>query len=456
MATTGVQNFKLHKMDDKAAYAMLEEICDRLQIDSEKIQIFPVPGFAFTLAEYGEEKLTTDSYSVNEMLVNCNLSSQRVISVRFSRFNGQNGSNLSPLFDHVSVSFSNDRNLWKNHVAVIADVLKIVSSKDTPASHVDTGDGPSVLRELILSNNATHREIMASLSEAVEDMIAKRAVMEDEALAAEQARENAHTAALDALEAEREKLLLQSHMSERRNITTSIKDLMRSTSSKQENKRSSFFAVLVFGAYMCIGGFGVMSSAYSFSSLNDTGPSVEELALRNAIIERLSANTDQRTSGSEQSSEINSSKDQLAGASDPSLSNGSIVLEWFLIVKFVLSTIVALVGFSAAVAWMKRYYEEEMSMARERVAFAADIERASWVIEAIHEVKHEAKGELPPEWIEAVTRNLFSGGAKKEQEDDSTRALRALMGVAGAAKVGPNGLELDFGKKGTRSLADGG
>lgn len=456
MATTGTQTFKIHKIDDKEAYAMLQEICDKLQVKNDKIALSPVPGFSFTVNEYGEEKLTAGSYLINEMRVDSQLSADRAVYVRFSRLDERNGGAVSPLFDHVHVSFGNDKRMWKDHVGLISDVLEIVASRDTPISHVDTGDGPSILRELILSNSATHRDIMASLNNAVEEMTAKRAELEERALTAEQERKAAHTEALEALEAEREKLLLQSHMSERRNITTSIKDLMRSTSSKQENKRSSFFAVLVFVAYMFIGGFGLMSSAYSFSSLNDTGPSVEEIALRNAIIERLSANTDQRTSGSEQSSEINSSKDQLAGASDSSLSNGSIVLEWFLIVKFVLSTIVALVGFSAAVAWMKRYYEEEMSMARERVAFAADIERASWVIEAIHEVKHEAKGELPPEWIEAVTRNLFSGGAKKEQEDDSTRALRALMGVAGAAKVGPNGLELDFGKKGTRSLADGG
>ncbi|PRZ48341.1 hypothetical protein CLV89_104169 [Tritonibacter scottomollicae] len=448
---------------------MLQEIRERLQGEREEILLFPVHGFPFTLEEYGETNLTADSYSINEMSFDFSLAPNLGISVRFSRLNQTNTRDHSPLFDQVTVIFSSERNAWKKKPEIVADVLRIISSRGTPAAHVDTGEGPSVLRELILSNSATHREIMASLNKSVEDMMAKRAELEEEASTAEKIRETAHTEALEALEAERKKLLLQSHMSERRNITTSIKDLMQSNALKREGRRSLFFATAVFLAYMSIGAFGAMSSYLSFSSMNDTGPSPAESALMSKVIERLSSNAnqgevrfDENTGGAATpditqttSGDLESSAQAVETSISPA-KDGSIALEWFMIIKLVLSTVVALVGFSAAVAWMKRYYDEEMRMSREMIAFAADIERASWVIEAIHEVKHEAKGELPSEWIEAVTRNLFSGGAQKAQEDESTRALRALMGLAGAAKVGPNGLELDIGKKGARSMAEGG
>jgi len=148
-------------------------------------------------------------------------------------------------------------------------------------------------------------------------------------------------------------------------------------------------------------------------------------------------------------------------SSNASLSNRSnlptttmATLTWFLMVKFVVSSVITVFGLVAAATWLRRHIESESRFAEDRLGFIADVERASWVIEAIHEVKHEAKGELPKEWVDAVTRNLFTSKHSAVDLDDGANALRALIGLAGSARVGPQGLEMEFNKKGTKALGE--
>lgn len=136
---------------------------------------------------------------------------------------------------------------------------------------------------------------------------------------------------------------------------------------------------------------------------------------------------------------------------------GFPLLTWFLGAKVFFSGLIAIGAFTYAAAWLRRYYEDALSHARRTQQLAADVSRASWVVEAIHEV-HQQEGEkaLPGVWVEAVTRNLFASDGDASKLDDGSLALKALMGLSANVSVGPDGLKADLNKKGLREIGQAG
>lgn len=446
MANKGEHIFKLHKLDDRQAYEMLLEVRARVN-GTDTIYVAPVHGFNCAVDAYGEEKLAAGVYSLRELHWSGQYpENNQNVHVYFSRHGNAADDKPSPHFDNVRVVFSGEAHQWQNQLDVVSDVLAIVSSRDTPVASVDTGDGPSVLRELIMSTGAAHRSMMAELNKSVDAMVAKRAELEAQAIAVDEVREAAHKAAMQELANEREKLELQSSMAARRKITKNIHDLMEKTGKNKTTRYSSrLFGLSVFFAYMALGGAGTLGTYLTFQELNKPSPSYSTPASASG---GGTQNTPQQTTGGTTAT---------PAVTDTSAIPADQTMRWFMMLKFVLSTLVTIFGFTAAATWTRRYYDEELRSERENLAFAADVERASWVIEAIHEVKHEAKGELPKEWIDAVTKNLFATSqGSAAQLDDGALALRALMGFAGSAKIGPNGIEMDIGKKGTKAMSEAG
>ncbi|MAK56885.1 MAG: hypothetical protein CML17_13760 [Pusillimonas sp.] len=192
MAQNGEQVFKLHKLDDRQAYQILTDIRELLNSPSP-IQVVPVRNYVFDENEFEIENLRTGEYSILEMRWSgtCRDNNQH-IRAKFKRSPESEGNEPSPYFDYVTIGFDGDYGKWKHHSGIIREILKIVSSRDTPAVHVDTGSSPDVLRELILSNNASHRQMMDELNKSVKEMIEKRAQLEVDAKNSETERRLAH------------------------------------------------------------------------------------------------------------------------------------------------------------------------------------------------------------------------------------------------------------------------
>lgn len=427
----GRQIFRLHKLDDRTAFELMTAV--RSCFDSnDHIQIVPVRGFGYPESGYGVENLKIGAYTVLEMHWNAQWSvNNRSVRVEFWRAKSHGDDTADPNYDSVSIFFEGDRGEWNKHVEKIREVLGVINSYDTPMSVVDTGDAPQVLRELILSSSATHRQMLDDLNTATAEMTKRRVELEDEAEKAEKARRKAHEEALVKLEEERNKLRLQSHMSERRSIAERIENAAVNAGSRSFKPTSAR-----------ITGFAVAALALLFSLAAGL------LALRGlSVYEARADGFQQITSLINQSSTPD--KASLISALEATFEP----LNWFLVAKSVLTGAVAVGSFTYAAAWIKRYYDEDVAVARAKERLNSDVARATWVIEAIHEVKHEAKGELPQEWVDAVTQNLFVEDHKASAADDAAMALKALLGFTANASFGPDGPRLDFSRKGTKAMS---
>lgn len=132
---------------------------------------------------------------------------------------------------------------------------------------------------------------------------------------------------------------------------------------------------------------------------------------------------------------------------------------WAVILKPLGLTIAAFGAFAAAVQWLRHFYTRDLQVAEEFRRFQHDMARASWIIEATLEMEKEHQTSVPEKWLEHVTEGLFQSGRHVSSLDEGQQALAALLGLSTSVKAGPNGLEVDVGRKGARRMsaaADGG
>lgn len=446
MAQTGERTFRLHKMDDRAAYDLMVELKDFLKI-TDPIRVNLAPGFNFDAIALGQETFAVGKFRINSFELGglvSDISPQVRFYATFARYPHQQPENPDKRFDYVNLQFGNELGAWSSHTERFLECLEIVAGKDV-AVVPESADEGDTLRSLIISQDAAHRRMIDDLHKSIRDLADRRLELEAAAEAAETARKEAHAKAQQELEEQKAALERQSHMATRRNIGRSIHQIMAASgTASRVRRRSLFFALMVFSAYMGLGVAGGLGTYWTFDALNQsTGVDVGQAILQ----ELINSSPENQVDRSVVSPRVDAAV---------SATTGSSAMSWFLIVKFLLSSVVTIFGFVSAATWLRRYLDSESRHEDERLAFAADIERASWVIEAIHEVKHEGKGELPKEWVDAVTRNLFAPKQSNADLDEGAQALRALIGLAGSAKIGPQGLEMEFNKKGTKALAEGG
>lgn len=84
-----------------------------------------------------------------------------------------------------------------------------------------------------------------------------------------------------------------------------------------------------------------------------------------------------------------------------------------------------------------------------------DIDRASWVIETVMELKEEeGMTSVPGPWLEGVTRGLFKHHNEEETEKGPVDALVGLMGSGMALKVKSGDSEVSFDAKASKSAAN--
>ena len=124
-----------------------------------------------------------------------------------------------------------------------------------------------------------------------------------------------------------------------------------------------------------------------------------------------------------------------------------------LALRSIVLTVASLSAFIGAAAWMRYFYNRDMLAQEETRRFRNDMARASWVMDAALEIRKEHDETIPPEWIDGVTRGLFSASAG-ENLNEGAQALAALMGMSASANVGPNGLQVQLSKKGRKAIAE--
>ena len=104
--------------------------------------------------------------------------------------------------------------------------------------------------------------------------------------------------------------------------------------------------------------------------------------------------------------------------------------------------------------WLRQIHAEDVAAERSLERYRYDIDRASWAIETILEAQGKEGGTVPEEWIYGVTRSLFAGD-QKAQDQNPLEALGTLLNVAARAEIGPNGPRIEFEKRGLRKVAAG-
>ncbi len=104
--------------------------------------------------------------------------------------------------------------------------------------------------------------------------------------------------------------------------------------------------------------------------------------------------------------------------------------------------------------WFQRRANEEFRLKRMEL----DFDRASWFVELVFQWQEEFKDQpIPPELIERLTRHLFT-----PENDDSVPKHpyesigSALLGASTKLRLGPNGTEFEFDRKGARRLKSDG
>jgi hypothetical protein len=101
--------------------------------------------------------------------------------------------------------------------------------------------------------------------------------------------------------------------------------------------------------------------------------------------------------------------------------------------------------------WFRQHADAEFSIKQ----LELDMIRASWVVEMALEWKKENNGELPPELMDRLARNLFKD--TKTEDDDKPRSpdlASLLLGSASSLKLkAPSGTEVEIDRKGLGEIA---
>lgn len=133
--------------------------------------------------------------------------------------------------------------------------------------------------------------------------------------------------------------------------------------------------------------------------------------------------------------------------------NATNIQIWAVILKPIGLTIAAFAAFAAAVQWLRHFYTRDLQVSEEFRRFQHDMARASWIMEATLEMEKEHQTKVPDQWLANVTEGLFRSGRQSTSMDEGQQALAALLGLSTTVRAGPNGLEVDVGKRGARRMA---
>ncbi|WP_417378326.1 hypothetical protein [Gimesia sp.] len=111
-----------------------------------------------------------------------------------------------------------------------------------------------------------------------------------------------------------------------------------------------------------------------------------------------------------------------------------------------------------AIKWHDKWAKQHSDLEFELQQFNLDISRANWVIESCLEWKKETESDVPPELLDAMTRNLF-----KSKLDDSENVIHpadelasAILGSSSKMKLNIAGNEIELNPRKLPKKVSGG
>lgn len=132
---------------------------------------------------------------------------------------------------------------------------------------------------------------------------------------------------------------------------------------------------------------------------------------------------------------------------------GLLSLPGILLIKSALTGGAAVALLFYLLSWIKRTqgidFEHESTLDKYRF----DMERASWVLETVLEMKDKKIDQVPDVWLEAVTRGMFTSSGNRSSDGEFSEALAKLLGVSARAEFGINGARVEVGRAGLKELS---
>ncbi len=369
-------------------------------------------------------------YTVETALLRMPLGGGFTCSVNFSRQVTKNDRTSPSLsFDEFTVHFSSDTGYGKwDDVQQARDIISaLFLDFAVPAI---SGEETNLLPQQVAEFGALHRQMLQSLSNQLDEVASRRRVLEDEHIAKEREREEQHQEALAELETERKKLELESYKARRRSLQSAM------TSKTAAERMNDYSPKSIEGLNVLVILLALIAAAagayFAYQAVNQMGVNQSAVSQLRALF-----------------AENNVSTNEI----DALFQNTFAPLSWYLVIKSVLSSLVAIGGLFYAADWTRKIYLNAMKSAKEADQFNYDVLRSNWIIETVLEVTKEHEGEVPDAWLNSVTEGLFSHtDDKQDHESDASAALRALLGMSASAKLGPEGTTIEVGRKGMRKL----
>lgn len=129
---------------------------------------------------------------------------------------------------------------------------------------------------------------------------------------------------------------------------------------------------------------------------------------------------------------------------------------WAIVGRLALLTLGAVAAAAYLLNFLRQMHDDDLRAERDLERYLYDVDRASWVIETVLEAQRrdgeQEPVEIPVEWVQGVTRNLFTKSEAKDPEESSLAAVGSLFNFAAEAELGPGGTKLKFNRPGLRAL----
>lgn len=129
---------------------------------------------------------------------------------------------------------------------------------------------------------------------------------------------------------------------------------------------------------------------------------------------------------------------------------------WAIIGRLALLTVGAVGAAAYLLNFLRHMHDDDLRAERDLERYLYDVDRASWVIETVLEAQRrdgeQEPVEIPVEWVQGVTRSLFTRSEAKNPEESSLAAVGSLFNFAAEAELGPGGTRLKFNRPGLRAL----
>lgn len=372
----------------------------------------------------------TGKYVVESAVLKVTSAENVPVSVTFSRTIDQGSQKRpSPHYDQFSLIFGEANRVNWDDAGLAAEILTALLADQVPSTA--GGDESNLLPQQIVEFGAAHRQMLASLNTQLAELTKKRQEMETEFKAKEDARQLQHEESLQELEAERKKLELESYKARRRSLQTAMtgKSAAERLREYMPAGAKAYSIYVVFVALIASG----VGAFFTYQSIN-------QMAINDGDIVRLLSVV--REGGADVA--------KVEAMAESALST----INWYLIVKSVLSSLLTVGGLLYAADWLRKLYLSEVKAAQEADQFNYDILRSNWIIESVLEMENEHGGKVPETWLNSVTTGLFANReGSPSEEDQASTALRALLGLSASAKIGPDGTTMEFGPKGVKKMA---